>query len=320
MENPNTSDRKFWETLRRKRFHFVVILALVTTVLSMTIGSNLFQGDLLNYQIVQMNSPSARRVSRLEKRQRKHGISTGPSVSFLGDLLGLMEEGGEFIPVLQKTVFPVDRIPNWGAMRTSDQWDRTYAQMTDADFVPVPRYDLSQLTIPMSSLTHPLLDTNIPIITAKLFYSTRYFAAYSVDANEYTGMHSGLDLKLPIGTPIHAIGNGLVAYAQNEGALGLHVIIEHKLASGEDVFSVYGHFSSVAVKVGDQVAVGQVIGTVGMTGNTTAPHLHLQVDRETETDPHMPWTPLYAPTKEQVAKWSINPITFIQDHAEKTSP
>ncbi len=320
MENQNKPDGQLWDTLHRKRFHFVVILALVTTVLAVTVGNNLFQGDLLGNQSAQNGSADARRAARLEERKRKRGITTGPTVSFLGDLLAIIGNGSTSVPVLDKTIFPVDRIPNWGAMRTSDQWDRTYAQMTDADFVSIPPYDLSQLTIPMSSLSSPLLDKNIPIITAKLFYSTRYFASYSVDADEFTGMHSGVDLKLPIGTPIGAIGNGIVRYAANDGALGLHVIIEHKLISGEKVFSIYGHFSTIAVKEGDQVDAGQTIGTVGMTGNTTAPHLHLQVDRETGTDPHVPWSPLYAPTKAQAAKWSINPITFIQDHAEQTSP
>ncbi|MDD4319560.1 MAG: M23 family metallopeptidase [Candidatus Peribacteraceae bacterium] len=218
------------------------------------------------------------------------------------------------VPALGKAVFPVDRIPNWGAMRSSAEWDRPYEAMTEADFVPVPSYDLAQLTIPISSLTNPIIEDNIHLITAKLFYSTRYFAAYDLDADEFTGNHAGVDLKLPLGTPVRVIGGGIVREAGDGGALGTYVMVEHRLKNGEKFFSIYGHLRSMKVRAGDAVGAGQVIGEVGFTGISTGPHLHLQVDRDDGSAKHMPFTPLQPLTRNEAAKWSVNPITFIQEH------
>jgi murein DD-endopeptidase MepM/ murein hydrolase activator NlpD len=156
-------------------------------------------------------------------------------------------------------------------------------------------------------------------ITAKLFYSTRYFAAYDLDADEFSGLHSGVDLKLARGTPVGAIAGGLVRFADNEGALGLHVMIEHQL-DGETYFSIYGHLDSVSVRAGDPITPGQIIGMVGMTGNTTAPHLHLQVDRGDGSAVHTPYQPSVLPSREEIARYSVNPITFIAAHAKNPLP
>ncbi len=226
----------------------------------------------------------------------------------------ILSSSGSLSGTFLHTVFPVDSIPNWGAMRSAAEWDRTYSQMDKSDYVPVPAYDRSLLTIPMALLARNLTTETISIITAKLFYSTRYFAAYDLDADEFTGAHSGVDLKLPIGTPIKAIAGGIVKYAANDGALGLHVMIRHRLPNGSTYFSMYGHFDTVSVKPGDNVTPGQVIGTVGMTGDTLAPHLHLQVDKATGTGAHIPYEPPYNPTRAAVMRWSVNPILFIQQH------
>lgn len=193
-------------------------------------------------------------------------------------------------PAFDHASFPVSRVPNWGAMTKPEQWNRSYAEMTDEDFVAVPAYDLSVLTIPMEELQKDRMG-NIPQITAKLFYSTRFMGTYDLDAGEYTGSHDGVDLKLAPGTPVGAIGGGRVTAVLTDDMYGNHVIIEHRI--GDQVFhSLYGHLQRSALGVGDDVAPGQTVGYVGMTGNASAPHLHLQVD-----DDH-----------------PVNPMTFIQEH------
>lgn len=149
--------------------------------------------------------------------------------------------------------------------------------MTDEDFVPIPAYNLPVLTIPMESLLTPWDEANVPKITAKLFYSTRYMGRYDIDAAENTGDHDGVDLKLAPGTPLGAIGGGLVRVIGTDDRLGIHVIIEHRLRNGETYFSIYGHLAKAGVSEGESVAPGQYIGNVGITGKTTAPHLHLQM-------------------------------------------
>ncbi len=202
-------------------------------------------------------------------------------------------------------------MPNWGAMRTPDEWNRTYSELTEADFVSIPRYDMSVLTTPMESLTKPLRDENIPKITAKLFYSTRFFGSYDLDSGEFTWTHAGVDLKLARGTPIGAIGGGRVTSVTTTQMLGLHVIVEHRLANGETYYSIYGHFDRAAVQAGEDIVPGQTLGYVGMTGNTSAPHLHLQIDHGKPGENHQPYYTTVAPSAAEAAKYVVHPISFI---------
>ena len=201
---------------------------------------------------------------------------------------------------------PVNRVPNWGAMSTPEEFKRTYSQLTDADFVAVPAYNLKTLTIPMKSLTggSRVSPDDIPTVTAKLYYSTRYMGAYDLDAGEHSGNHPGVDLKLALGTPIGAIGGGRVYSVSSDARLGLHVVIEHRNESGQ-FFSVYAHLGSAKVSAGDTVKPGQTIGFVGLTGMTTMAHLHLEVHRGSL--PAEPGMHAAAFTESAV----INPMTFI---------
>ena len=110
-------------------------------------------------------------------------------------------------PAFGHAVQPVQAVPNWGAMRSPKEWNRSYAEMDERDFVPVPDYDLTTLTIPIQSLLKRA-PGQVATLTDKLFYSTRYFGAYDLDAGEFTGAHAGIDLKLAEGTPVGAIAGG----------------------------------------------------------------------------------------------------------------
>lgn len=213
-------------------------------------------------------------------------------------------------PPFTHAVYPVSHVPNWGAMHAAAQWNRSYAELTRDDFVPLPAYDSEKLIIPFTELLSPRNDAEI---TRKLFYSTHYFGAYDVDAGEFTAAHPGVDLKLAAGTPIGSIAGGRAHRVLNSGALGLHVIIEHRI--GDEVYySIYGHLGFVSVKEGDDVTGGQFIGTVGMTGNTSAPHLHLQIDRGHGELVHEPYAPKTVPAPGEAEKWVVHPIRFIEQH------
>jgi murein DD-endopeptidase MepM/ murein hydrolase activator NlpD len=87
-------------------------------------------------------------------------------------------------------------------------------------------------------------------------------------------LHTGLDFSAPIGTEIYATGNGVVKSVDQEArGYGNHVVISH----GYGYETLYGHMSKFNVREGQKVKRGDVIGFVGSTGTSTAPHLHYEV-------------------------------------------
>jgi murein DD-endopeptidase MepM/ murein hydrolase activator NlpD len=92
--------------------------------------------------------------------------------------------------------------------------------------------------------------------------------------------HTGIDLAVPLGTPVFAAADGVVVVAEAmtdaSGALvgyGDYVIIQHDAG----LKTLYGHLLAIGVKAGDTVKRGQLIGLVGSTGNSTGPHTHFEV-------------------------------------------
>jgi murein DD-endopeptidase MepM/ murein hydrolase activator NlpD len=91
----------------------------------------------------------------------------------------------------------------------------------------------------------------------------------------YTRAHQGVDYGAPVGTPVWAVGDGVVEQAGRNGDCGTAVTLRHR--NGFE--SVYCHLSRVMVAAGMHVSQKQVIGAVGQTGLATGPHLHYAVKR-----------------------------------------
>jgi murein DD-endopeptidase MepM/ murein hydrolase activator NlpD len=91
----------------------------------------------------------------------------------------------------------------------------------------------------------------------------------------WASCHTGLDMATMgvVGVPVRAAGGGTVTAVGSGGAYGLLTKITHP--GGVETW--YAHQQSTRVRVGDRVAGGTVIGAVGLTGNTTGPHLHFEV-------------------------------------------
>ena len=87
------------------------------------------------------------------------------------------------------------------------------------------------------------------------------------------GIHTGLDIATSTGTPIKAAASGVVTYSGYKGSYGYMVVINH----ANNVQTYYAHCSRLYVSAGDEVNQGSVIAAVGNTGNSTGPHLHLEV-------------------------------------------
>jgi len=88
-------------------------------------------------------------------------------------------------------------------------------------------------------------------------------------------MHNGMDFTAPTGTPIFASGNGKVVRANRSSTYGKVVYIDH----GYGYKTVYAHMSKIKVRKGQKVKRGDVIGLVGNTGRSAAPHLHYEVQK-----------------------------------------
>ncbi|MFQ6618801.1 MAG: M23 family metallopeptidase, partial [Fidelibacterota bacterium] len=85
--------------------------------------------------------------------------------------------------------------------------------------------------------------------------------------------HRGVDISARKGTPVFATADGVVVYAQYKGTFGKAIKIDH----GYGFSTVYAHLSKIYVKQGQKVHRRDIIGEVGNTGRSTAPHLHYEV-------------------------------------------
>jgi murein DD-endopeptidase MepM/ murein hydrolase activator NlpD len=85
-------------------------------------------------------------------------------------------------------------------------------------------------------------------------------------------LHAGVDIAVPVGTPVHAADAGTVAIAGWVGGYGNYVCINH----GGGLSTCYGHNSRLGVSVGQRVTKGQVVAASGNTGHSTGPHIHFE--------------------------------------------
>lgn len=86
-------------------------------------------------------------------------------------------------------------------------------------------------------------------------------------------VHSGVDIAAPLGSPIRAVGAGMVIFSGPLAGYGNLVVVQH----GRGLSTHYGHCQNISVSLGQRVAAGQVLAEVGSTGISTGPHLHFEL-------------------------------------------
>jgi murein DD-endopeptidase MepM/ murein hydrolase activator NlpD len=123
----------------------------------------------------------------------------------------------------------------------------------------------------------------------------------------YMRAHAGVDYGAPIGTPVWAVGDGVVESAGWNGGCGKAVILRHR--NGYE--TVYCHLSGVSVSAGKHVTQKQVIGYSGNTGLSTGPHLHYGVKQGGR---------YVNPLKIQIPRGEPVPARFMDDFRGKISP
>ncbi len=113
-----------------------------------------------------------------------------------------------------------------------------------------------------------------PVSVKQLARISSYFGVRTDPFTKLGRLHSGLDFVAPVGTPIHATGDGLVLESEyRANGYGKQVVIDH----GFGYKTRYAHMSKLIVEVGQKVKRGQVLGLIGSTGRSTGTHLHYEV-------------------------------------------
>ncbi|MFE3181009.1 M23 family metallopeptidase [Streptomyces violascens] len=103
--------------------------------------------------------------------------------------------------------------------------------------------------------------------------SYRVTEPYGVRGNWAGGHHTGVDLAVPRGTPVYAVGGGTVVLAARSGSYGNAVTV--RMPDGH--YAVYAHLHRIRTRKGAPIPTGARIGDSGSTGRTTGPHLHLEI-------------------------------------------
>ncbi len=104
----------------------------------------------------------------------------------------------------------------------------------------------------------------------------RIMSSFGYRISPWRAFHTGVDIQASYGTPIRCAACGTVCFVGWENGYGKTVIVDH----GSGIKTLYGHLSAYAVKTGQLVKKGQRVAYVGLTGNTTGPHLHYEVRRD----------------------------------------
>jgi hypothetical protein len=170
-----------------------------------------------------------------------------------------------------------------------------------------PTAEVLNLTFP-PAVEHPISDWRSPLYPIPFalglhdhFYLNRPIGVDSVNwplpeyrygyiESETDNPHTGVDIDAALHTPILAAADGKVVFTGYGLALGkgnkadpygLAVVIRHDFSfEGQSILTVYAHMEKVLVEVGQYVTVGEPIGKIGITGNTSGPHVHFEVRLE----------------------------------------
>jgi murein DD-endopeptidase MepM/ murein hydrolase activator NlpD len=137
---------------------------------------------------------------------------------------------------------------------------------------------LSDLTERSDKLTRFFEDQTVLLSSTPSIWPVRGYlsAGFGNRLDPFTGQrdfHPGIDISTPQGTKIHSPADGVVIAVGVKGAYGNAVTVDH----GFGIMTRYGHMVSFNVRPGQRIRRGDVIGFVGSTGRSTAPHLHYEV-------------------------------------------
>ncbi len=136
-----------------------------------------------------------------------------------------------------------------------------------------PRFERLGLSLTRMAVLERALDGIPQVVPASVRSITSGFGYRRDPFNGRGAMHSGIDFKGAMGSPIFAAANGRVTFAGRKAGYGNAVEITH----GNGMLTRYAHLSRIDVRVGQPIAAGATLGGLGSTGRSTGPHLHFEV-------------------------------------------
>lgn len=162
------------------------------------------------------------------------------------------------------------------ALAVASPRDRALAEITQLHQQLASRFDSQQAQL--SALQSLLLDAKIesnlkPTGMPVDGYISSYFGGRPDPFSGHAAYHTGLDISTPTGTPVRAVAEGMVTFAGIRSGYGDVIEIDH----GNGYMTRYAHNSTLVVRPGQRVHVGDVIAKAGSTGRSTGSHVHFEV-------------------------------------------
>lgn len=228
---------------------------------------------------------------------------------------------------------PTLKVPDWSRL-ASGEYKLLSADIAAEKWMPLPNYDPGLFgSIQLASLS-PRLEADKGSYNTLMTYSTPYMGTYKMGSREGDGSHLAVDIRMPVGTAVYAVGNGVVEkISENAPGFGMLVLIRMDnvpLADSNETTTLwagYAHLSKILVAKGDIVLRGQKIAESGNSGTSSGAHLHFQIDNSNA--PWHPWWPYSSKDaaavgigfsdgidaglgKEAAYKNTINPMLWVQ--------
>jgi hypothetical protein len=197
------------------------------------------------------------------------------------------------------TVTPIAFVPDYGrwAQYGGNPQDHTYREVPKDALIPMPAYTSGKLE---GALQHII--------------SVAYMGSYAT-GDPGSGSHPAVDIRVPVGTPVRSIANGVVSEVKDGGGFGKTVVIRHPHMPDPDqpsrqttLYSCYAHLSAIFISEGATVGKGEQIALSGATGDVSGPHLHFQIDRD-----DAPWHPYWPFTTDELRAQGLSTVQAVNE-------
>ncbi len=152
-----------------------------------------------------------------------------------------------------------------------EKQEKKMAEMLGVELTPPP-VDWIQMT---ADSLQPTAETSRQVWGSRSIPSLVPLEDYVISRG-FSSSHKAIDLAAQQGTPVRAAADGIVTGRGTDTVFGKSILLGHF----QGYESYYGHFEEWKVVLGDTVRAGQIIGTVGSTGRSSAPHLHFEIRKD----------------------------------------